>query len=524
MDNALELSHVSFQYKSANHPALNDISFSLARGECAVVMGPSASGKTTLCRCLNGLVPQALEGTLTGEVTVAGKDVSTFRVQTLAKDVGFVMQDPEVQIVGRTVREDLAFGPRNFLVPAAEIEKRIPRVLAHVGLQGYEDRSTAALSGGEKQRLAIAGILAMAPGILVLDEPASELDPAGRTELYRHLDQLRQRQGLTLVIVEQKIEDILPMVDQVLMMTAGRLKAQGRPEQIQKNLIPPCCSPPPLPGKQCSPVRNFIPRTLKDKPGSPPENPVLLEVKQLNFQYTPSIPILKNIHLTIRQKDFTAVMGHNGAGKTTLVKHLNGLLPCTSGTLLFCKKEMKRMTIRERARSVGFVFQNPDHQIFENSVEKEISFGLTGMGLSREEITRRVDEALDRTGIESVRHHHPFTVGKGTRQMIAVASIVALRPRILVVDEPTTGLDETGGRRIMDLIKNLHTRGTAIVLITHDLNLAAQYADRLVVMTRGEIVVDDDMETALAAREILKRAGLSSPQETPHRTTENKSI
>ena len=493
MHKSIALSHLSFKYKGADTFALTDVSWSLNPGDCAVIMGPSASGKTTLCRCLNGLIPQALEGTLTGDVIVAGKDVSRFRTQTLAKDIGFVMQDPEGQIVGRTVFEDLAFGPRNLLVPAREIEQKIPEVLSQIGLAGYENRFTADLSGGEKQRLAIAGILAMEPSILILDEPASELDPAGRDRLYLHLNRLRQSKGLTLVIVEQKIEGIQSMVDQVLILNKGRIVEQGRPEQAKPTWTPP--HPP-----ASNPIQTMNVST------SPP--PACLEIKHLNFSYTPKAPVLKNINFSVYPGDFMALMGHNGAGKTTLVKHLNGLIPCHASTILVKGKDINTFKVKDLARSVGFIFQNPDHQIFENSVEKEIAFGLTNMGYSQKEIVRTVDETLERTGLEPFRHRHPFTLGKGMRQMIAVASIVALKPSVLVVDEPTTGLDDTGTSLIMDLIQKLHCNGTTIVLITHDLALAARYASRLVVMGQGEILLDGSMEKGLGKTDVLQQAGL----------------
>ncbi|MBI9092793.1 MAG: ABC transporter ATP-binding protein [Desulfobacterium sp.] len=493
MGKALDLSQVSFKYKGTDTFALVDVSWSLAPGECAVIMGPSASGKTTLCRCLNGLIPQALEGTLTGDIVVAGKDVSFFRTQTLAKDVGFVMQDPEAQIVGRTVFEDLAFGPRNLLVPAREIAQKIPEVLSLVGLAGYENRSAADLSGGEKQRLAIAGILAMEPSILILDEPASELDPAGRADLYFHLDRLRQLKKLTLVIVEQKIEGIQAMVDRVLVLEKGRVISQGRPEDLKHLWAQPG-------------IRPGIPNRHTDSP--PRDTPACLEVNHLDFGYTPETLVLKDINLSVFPWDFTALMGHNGAGKTTLVKHLNGLIPCGAGTILFEGKDINRFKIKALARSVGFIFQNPDHQIFETSVEKEIAFGLANMGCSKDEIARTVDETLEKTGLESFRSRHPFTLGKGMRQMIAVAAIVALNPRVLVVDEPTTGLDAAGSSLIMDLIQGLHANGTAILLITHDLSLAARYASRLVVMGQGEILLDDHMEKGLGKTDVLQRAGL----------------
>ncbi len=500
MVQAVELTHVSFRYKTADTFALKEIDFSLEQGECAVIMGPSASGKTTLCRCLNGLIPQAVDGELKGNINVAGKDLSQFRVQTMAGKIGLVMQDPEVQIVGRTVYEDIAFGPRNYLVPKDEINHRVSQCLSLVGLEGYETRLTTALSGGEKQRLAIAGVLAMNPEILVLDEPASELDPAGRNDIYQHLEHLREKTGLTMVIVEQKIDDIIQMIDQVILLDNGRKKWAGKPAD--------------MPSRNTRYTRSVFP-VYPVRPGSEnkphPDNNITLPALQVNglsFFYTPSEPVLRDINLSIYPDDFLAVAGHNGAGKTSLVKHLNGLIACKSGSIRFHEKEMNTMTPKEISQSVGFVFQNPDHQIFETTVEKEISFGLSNRGFSRHHIKTRVDETIAYMGLNAVRNHHPFSLGKGLRQLIAVASIVVLKPDILIVDEPTTGLDLTGSQTIMNMIEKLHHNGTAIILITHDMALVEKYTNRLVVMSHGQIILDEKTEQALLEKETLKQAGL----------------
>lgn len=501
MDTAVSLSDVSFQYKGADTPALTGISLSVDPGRCAVIQGGTASGKTTLCRCLNGLVPQALEGRLTGDIIVAGKDVSCFRTQTLAKDIGFVMQDPETQIVGRTVFEDLAFGPANMGVPAEDIRTRIPDALAHVGLAGYENRDTAGLSGGEKQRLAIAGILAMSPSILVLDEPASELDPRGRAELYARLDRLRQSKGITLIIVEPVIHDILPMMDHVLILDKGRVAKQGPPSlfRFQPQAMPVATGSSVNPGVKL-PVE-------RSDPGQ--QDAPLLEINGLTFGYDHR-PVLTDINLKVEQGDFIALMGHNGAGKTTLVKHLNGLIP--SDRVRIKGKAITDLNVKQRARTIGFVFQNPDHQIFETSVEKEISFGLKqvddGPVQGQDRIKDRVEKIMKQTGLAPFAGVHPFTLPKGLRQLVAVASAAVLSPGVLVVDEPFTGLDVTGSQRVMDLIQELHAQGTAIVLITHDLALAAREARRLVVMAQGRIIADGPMAQLLNRDDLLTRAGL----------------
>jgi energy-coupling factor transport system ATP-binding protein len=418
----------------------------------------------------------------------------------MAKKIGLVMQDPETQIVGRTVYEDVAFGPRNFLVPKDELNHRVSQSLSLVGLDGYENRLTTALSGGEKQRLTIAGVLAMNPEVLVLDEPASELDPGGRQTLYRHLEDLRHKTGLSMMIVEQKIDDIIHMIDTVILLNDGCMKWEGKPEEMsaQNSFF-------------SSPVFPMYPKQPGLDENSHEDNDMgqpILQVRDLNFSYTPSEPVLTNIHLSIYPNDFLAVVGHNGAGKTSLVKHLNGLINCTSGSILLDGKPVKTLTSKELSQSVGFVFQNPDHQIFEPSVEKEIAFGLSNRGFSRHQIKTRVDETIEYMGLSAVRKHHPFTLGKGLRQMIAVASIVALKPKILVVDEPTTGLDSSGRQKIMNIIEKLHSHGTAIVLISHDMELVKMYAHRLVVLTHGKIILDEKTEQAFLEKQPLKNAGL----------------
>jgi len=498
MDPAVELKNVSFQYKNCKTFALKNINFSLGWGECAVIMGSSASGKTTLCQCLNGLIPQAVEGNLKGYIQVAGKDVSRFRVQTLAKDIGFVMQDPEVQIVGRTVYEDLVFGPRNFLVSKDEINERIRRSLSFVGLEGYEKRFTTALSGGEKQRLTIAGVLAMNPQIIVLDEPAAELDPSGRNELYRHLADLRKKTGASMVIVEQKIDDICEIIDTVLLLKKGQIQWQKSPKEV--SILNDFSNKP---FSQARSMQNSLPKTTA-------ENCLAaLEVKNLNFSFSLSEPVLKDINLNIYPNDFLAIVGPNGAGKTSLVKHLNGLIPIRSGSISLHGNDIRSIASKDLSQSIGFVFQNPDHQIFENSVEKEIGFGLSNKGMSKNDIQKRIDETIDYIGLNKYRNHHPFTLGKGIRQMVAVASIVALKPEILVVDEPTTGLDSKGIQKIMDIIEKLYKDGTAIVLISHDMKLVQKYSRRLLVLNKGRIILNETTKTAFSEKkDILKNAGL----------------
>ena len=488
MNPALSITDLTFTYKGADAPALEGISLELEPGKALAVTGPAASGKTSFCLCLKGLIPQAREGKISGTIHALGKDVSRFRAQTLSREMGMVLQDPEVQIVGRTVFEDLAFGPRNFLVEAEEIRARIPRVLDQVGLAGYEDRATMDLSGGEKQRLAVAGVLASAPSFLILDEPASELDPAGRARLYALLKQLKTQKNMTLVIVDSRLEEMGDLIDQVLVLDRGQMVYAGPPQDRPRREVP-------------------VPKTRAPLPDGQPA----LTLRDLHFAYDSAHPVLRGIDLDLDTGGFTALMGHNGAGKTSLVKHLNGLIPCEQGEIRVLDRPIGDYASKELTSTVGFVFQNPDHQIFESSVEKEIAFGLVNQGLDRVEVARRVDETLEYTGLSPLRTRHPFTLGKGERQLIAVASIVALDPKLLVVDEPTTGLDPRGSQAVMDLLERLNANGTAILFISHDLDLVLTHARCLAVLDQGKITLDVPIDQALDHRPALEAAGILPP-------------
>jgi len=482
LDSVISVSNLSFRYKTGDIPALKDVNFQIPPATCTLIRGESGSGKTTLCYCLKGLIPQAVEGDFTGRIETAGMDVTKYRIQTLSKHIGFVLQDPEVQIVGRTVYEDLMFGPRNLLVPRNTIVSELTSALRAVGLDGYEDRETYQLSGGEKQRLAIAGILAMKPQVLILDEPSSELDPAGRRDLYGVLLRLKRDEGLTIVIVDQQLTASHPLVDDALLLKDGEFKS---PVSSKKSSVP------------CKHQSNF----------SSNEKPTVLTVENLSFAYSSETPVLKNINMEIRQQDFVALVGYNGSGKTTLAMHLNRLLEPQTGTVIYKKKSIEELSRAEIARSIGFVFQNPDHQIFETSVEKEIGFGLVQQGMGLKEIKDKVDEVLGFMDLEDYRDNHPATLPKGIRQFIGVASIVALSPEILVVDEPTTGLDTKGKDVIISRLKELNDKGTAIVMITHDMALVKENCSRLILLEQGTVKVNMSIANALESKEFKDFVG-----------------
>lgn len=555
MEKVIELKDVSYRYPRAEVENLKRVNLTVGKGKFVALMGPTGAGKTTLSLCLNGLIPQLLQGDLKGEVILAGKETSKYRVQELAKQVGLVLQDAESQIVGRTVEEDVAFGPRNFGVPKEEIQQRVAQALAKVRLNDYDQRSTSELSGGEKQRLVIAGILAIEPEILVLDEPTSELDPKGRVEIYRTLDDLCRERERTIFIVEHSSEEILRRADEIIVLNQGEIVWQGDPEQLFRDIpILQEFGIKPLPvsllgwdyyqrgwielkdipldvASAESIIRSLVSKKKFRDQMDPSVKPVelreayrerakeketqdssLIQVTQLVHRYESGQIGIQGIDLVIQKGEFVALVGSNGAGKTTLAKHLNGLLRPTEGEVLVKGMNTKEFDTAQLAQTIGYVFQNPDHQIFSVSVEKELEFGLKNAGFASKELEERIAWALELTGLEKYRRIHPYTLGKGERQMIAVASVLALTPEILVIDEPTTGLDWRGVQRIMELLRQLHKSGTTILIISHDMDIVAEYAKRVIVMQAGQVLSDALTWEVLSNVDILRQAAVLPPQ------------
>lgn len=538
-NNAIEIKGLSFTYKNSDSEVLKDVDLSIEEGKFTVIMGRTGAGKTTLAMLPNGIIPQLVEGTVKGTIIAGGKDSSKYRVQTMAREIGLVLQDPETQIFGRTVDEDTAFGPRNYLVPRDEIKERIKRALDKVRLDGYEKRQTSQLSGGEKQRLAIAGILAMDPSIIILDEPTSELDPIGREEIYSTMVSLQKDQKKTVVAVEHSSQEISEKADNIVVLSDAHVVWQGSPKDFFRELdLVERYGIKPLPVskvgwelyKKGFIAKEEIPLTVDDayslvlrlldgrKLGfSPAEVPrqertKLIEVNDVHYQYDKSKEALKGVSFDIYEGDYVALIGQNGAGKTTLAKHFNSLFKPTSGRILVCGKDTKNEEPNTLAEQIGYVFQNPDNQIFSTSVYKEMEYGLKALKLSEEEMSKRIHEIAKLLDIEKVLEEHPFSLGKGERQRVAVASILVLKPKILVVDEPTTGQDWDGIQNMMKLIDELHANGTTIVMITHDMDVVATHANRVIVMAKGSMVADGSVRDVFKQEKALKDAYVARPQ------------
>lgn len=531
---------LSYKYDSSQETNLENINLEVKKGEIIGVLGVTGAGKTTLMRTLNGLIPQFFEGDISGRVEVKGLDTQVYQIQSLIRKVGFVFDDPETQIFGTNVREDVAFGPANYGLPRQKIVKKIKDALYMVGLDGYEDRSTAKLSGGEKQRVAIAGVFAMGPDILILDEPTAALDPVGKSKIFEIIREL-QAKGITILLVEHETEEVARIADRIIVLNEGQLVKEGSTREIfadipflreQKLRIPEVAGLGWQLFRQGLIDRAEIPLTvdegenllrdrlrsdgevsynIKDEVLTPGLFPVI-EVENLFFSYEDDLDVLKNINLSINSGEFMALVGQNGAGKTTFSKTLNKLLTPRQGTIKVNGYDTANMETADLADTVGYVFQNPDQQIFSSTIKEEIEYGLKNMGVPEDERMSRIDKVLSAVELDKPLDTNPFNLGKGERQRLAVASILALEPELLIIDEPTTGQDWQGTLNMMNLIKSLNKKGHTILIITHNMRIVADYCQRVVVLSQGEIIADSSPRDIFARPELLKKAKLRPPQ------------
>jgi energy-coupling factor transporter ATP-binding protein EcfA2 len=534
------LDKVSYQYPRSEKPVLKDISLEIHKGEFLGVIGPTGAGKTTLCLALNGIVPQFYGGRFFGRTVLAGFDTVDTPISVLARHVSIVFQDPETQLIATSVENEIAFALENISLPADEILRRIPVVLKAVRLDGYERKAPFELSGGQKQRLAIAAGLAMQPDLLVLDEPTSQLDPVGSEEVFATVRELNKELGVTIVMASHAAEEMAEFADRILLMSDGEIVAVGTPDEIYsqvENLESHYLRPPQVAGTfyligkggvkvPRIPVR--LAPALSDlellcqshkvsPPGDLPKPPTptgepLLSVKGLEHTYPDGTVALKGVSLDVRQGEYVLVIGQNGAGKSTLVKHFLHLLEPTGGDVLVGGVDTRKLTVSELASRIGYVAQNPDNQIFSSTVGEEVSFALTNLGYSKDEVERRTVENLEAMGLLEDRARHPLALPKGDRARIVIAAVLAMEPEIVIFDEPTTGQDYRGARYILDVSQKLHQMGKTVIVITHHLYLMPEYAERVLVMGKGTLLLDAPIREAYHARETLSSTFLTAPQ------------
>jgi energy-coupling factor transport system ATP-binding protein len=490
--------------------ALDGLDLAIPAGQFVLVSGPSGCGKSTLARALSGLVPQAIPAQMAGTVTVAGSSTRDLPVAALATRVGSVFQNPNAQLFHLRVADEVAFGPRNLGLQPAEVEARVDWALAAADLTALRDRQPSALSGGQQQRVAIAAALAMRPDVLVLDEPTASLDPEATRLVLGTLRRLHREAGMTIILIEHRLAEVAELAERVLLLDRGRLVADGPPSllrdpglQAELGLRPVDQAPPPAWEQVLHPCQQSAAR----------EPFMTLEQVAAGYGQEPAI---EQVSLALYPGEFVALVGPNGAGKTTLALALAGRLKPMEGTIhLNGQEKAKERRLRRRrrklqpGRDVGLLFQNPAEQLFTDTVDDEVAFGPRNFGRYE---ARSHEELLQEADLQELRARQPAHLSLGQQQRTALAAALALHPRLLILDEPTMGQDWGHLRQLMNFAHSLTARGTAVLMITHDQQLVADYAERVLVMDKGRVCLDGYVATEEPGLEeetgLLKRRNL----------------
>ncbi|MCZ7552227.1 MAG: hypothetical protein B6D39_10270 [Anaerolineae bacterium UTCFX2] len=498
----LEIEGLTFCYHSRQEPAIQDISFDLQPGEVMLLAGASGCGKTTLMRCINGLIPKIYRGSLEGQIRVYGRPVSEMSMAELSQSVGTLLQDPERQIVGSYVLNEVAFGLENLGLPRGEIMERVERTLDYLGIAHLRDREVFNISGGEKQKIALAGILVMEPRILLLDEPLASLDPAsssGALQLFRRLAD----DGISVLLVEHRVDEVLAIQpERVLYLEDGKAVYLGDPQGMLDVVDY---------RRVKLPARTVVRRARNAEPPPefqpalpPPTQQPLIDFQKVGFRYRPELPeTLRGVNLQVHPGDVIAVLGANGAGKTTLVKHALGLLKPTRGQVLLEGQDTRKLTVAQAAHTIGYVFQSPTQMLYAPTVEEELAFGPRNLAHPPEQIRADVSWAIRTVHLEPELKTPPLALSFGQQKRVSIAAVLAMRSRILMMDEPTAGQDYWNYRSFMDTI--LQMPGfEAILFITHDVDLAVIYANRILLIYNGQVAADGSPHAVLRDEEKLR--------------------
>lgn len=550
--NIIEVENVSFDYISRDEdgkeisrsPVLKDISLSVPEGQFLAILGHNGCGKSTLAKHFNAiLTPTA------GKVTVAGIDTSDEeRLFDIRQTVGMVFQNPDNQLVATIVEEDVAFAPENMGVPQPEIRRRVDEALKQVDMYEYRDHAPHQLSGGQKQRVAIAGVIAMQPKCIVMDEPTAMLDPKGRREVMKTIRMLNKEKGITVVLITHYMDEAA-QADRVVVMDGGKIIMDNVPKKIFSRVkelravgldvpqVTELCdmliekgvdiSPEIIHEQECAEalfmLTNGRSAVIPPKPEESVEDnrPVVLTADKVTYKYSVGTPFEKtavdSVDLEIREGEFVGIIGHTGSGKSTLIQHFNGLVKPTSGHVLVDGADIwgRGVNIRDIRFKVGLVFQYSEHQLFEETVAKDIAYGPKNMGLTEEEIKQRVVSAAESMDIVKLLNKSPFELSGGQQRRVALAGVLAMDPEVLILDEPAAGLDPKGRDKILGQIKQYHEKyGKTILLVSHSMEDIVKYAGKVLVMNKSRLFCYDTVDRVFARTEELAKIGLDVPQVT----------
>jgi energy-coupling factor transport system ATP-binding protein len=475
----------SWKYKASKDLVLDSINFSVGKEEFLGIMGPTGAGKSTLCSCINGLIPLRTRGWIKGNVEILGMNTRNAKMTDIGTKVGLVFQDPETQFIMMTVEDEIAIGLETLSLSREEIKNRIQWALKIVGLEGYEEKSPDELSGGQKQRIAIASIMAMRPEILILDEPTSDLDPKGKYEVFQTLEEIRKQYNLTILLVSHDTKKVLQFCSRVLLIDDGKIKFDAKPKEMlqHEDLLHKL-------GIYYPKTTDFIDIPRVEKIIINKEKEPIIEVFNLNFTYPNLTQALKDINLTIYKNDFIAIIGKNGSGKTTLIKHFNGILKPQQGEISLIGKNIQDYSISNVSEIIGYCYQNPDHQLFKNTIRDEIEYGLKNLKFSEEEIKKRYSEMIQLLNLKNFEEDYEstFYLSKGIRQRLALASVLVLKPEILIIDEPTTGQDFLMIQEFMKILQDLHAQNHTIIMVTHDPYVISYYSKEVIILDDGKLI------------------------------------
>ncbi len=587
MDPIIRIDHVSFSYGEASALALDDVTLSVSPGDFLGIIGPSGAGKTTLASAMSGAIPHHYTGPLFGSVLVDGKDTCAVTLTDISQVVGSVLQDIDTQMVASVVEDEMLFGLENFGVPHSQIEERVIDALETVGIADLRERDIATLSGGQKQKVAIAAILALRPRVLVLDEPTAALDPASSRMVFETLRSINRELGVTVVIIEQKVALLSEYASRIAVMQGGRIALEGTPSEVfshsaelrsigvdsprvtrisnslaARGLIEagePCLnvreaslliqnlckasSPAPRAAATAGADRAIAtahaaagadraaadahatadaarstiaspsecgmaesPRRPAVKPGASP----VVRLRDVTYTYPGGGASVHHLNLEVYPGEFVGLVGQNGAGKTTATKLVNGLLKPSSGTVEVAGLDTRTARTSQIARHAATLFQNPDHQICRDTVLDEVAFGLELGGVDAEAARERARAVAEDFGLPL--GEAPFSLSRGQRQMVALASVVVLEPELVILDEPTSGLDYRECMTVMETVRRMADRGSAVIMVCHDMEVVSDFAERLVVMADGEIAAAGPTHDLFADESLMKRASMRPPQ------------
>ena len=527
MDKYISFNQFTFQYDAQAEATLKDISFDIAKGEKVLILGPSGSGKSTLAQCLNGIIPNIHKGQAQGQVRIDGQDVFKQSIYDKSQLVSTVLQDPDGQFIGLTVAEDLAFALENDCADQSEMKDKVALWAERLDLTSLLNHRPQDLSGGQKQRVSLAGVLIDESPILLFDEPLANLDPKSGQETIDLIDKIHKEVGATTIIIEHRLEDVLYRpVDRILLVNDGELLFNGSPDELLSSTLllengirePLYVTVLRQLGFDTRSAQNLsqldaldlsdlaLPdRVLKDKKDSSSDS--ILKVERLSVSYGDNPAIIEDLSFSLKKGERLAIVGKNGAGKSTLAKALCGFVP-SQGKLTYKGQDISQDSIAERSERIGFVLQNPNQMISQTMIFDEVALGLRLRGIEEAEVEERVHEVLKTCGLYSFRKWPISALSFGQKKRVTIASILVLKPEIIILDEPTAGQDYKTYTDIMNFLDSLQKQGHTIVMITHDMQLMLEYSDRCLVVVEGKVIADDNPVTILNQKDLLESANL----------------